>query len=124
MTAKLSIIEEDNNKTQFFLNKDETDLTNSKRLEELGESNVCWIKCNKLGAKVVKLQFSITVEKLIEVGWRDKPLNIKSTYNSIVREVRFNVLSMFHITKTFKEAINGSCPLMQVPLPRQPTSLL
>jgi hypothetical protein len=95
------------------MNKDEkTDLTNSKKSEDLvvgaKQKNTCWVKCNKMGLKIIKLQFNITVEKSIEVGWRDKPMNIKSNYSNIVRDIRFNVLNLFSITKTFREAVSGT----------------
>ena len=52
------------------MNKDDkTDLINSKRNEELtvgsDHLNTCWIKCNKIGLKTIKLQFNVQVEKSI-----------------------------------------------------------
>jgi hypothetical protein len=66
------------------------DLTNSKKQEELatGLRNTCWIKCNKHGFKVIKLQLMVEVEKSFEVSWKDKPLRIKSSY-PITKEIRF-----------------------------------
>ena len=66
--------------------------------------------------KVLKLQFNILVEKHIEVGWRDKPLHIKSNYNSTVKEIRFDVFHPFTITKTFREALTGNYCDNRVPL--------
>lgn len=68
--------------------------------------NICWIKCNKLGAKNLKLHFSNTVEKTLKVRWREKPLTLKSTWNC-VKEVNFNVTNLFTVTKIFREAQTG-----------------
>lgn len=95
--------------------KDKKDLTNSKLLQDLIVStdpllvnkNRCWIKCNKLGSKTLKLHFSNTVEKSIKVGWREKLLTLKSTYNT-VKEINFNVTNLFTVTKIFREAQTGT----------------
>lgn len=92
------------------------DLTNSNKSEDLAigtnQVNKCWVKCNKLGPKTLKLVFNIIVEKYIEVKWRDKPMHIKSTYGNLTREVKFQVMHLFTITKTLREAISGSRLLM------------
>jgi hypothetical protein len=69
--------------------------------------NNCWIKCNKLGGKTLKLHFENTVEKSIKVGWRDKPLSLKSVYKT-VKEISFNVTNLFTVTKIFREAQTGT----------------
>ena len=94
--------------------RDKKDLTNSQLAQELLISadsmsptrNICWIKCNKLGNKTLKLNFANTVEKTIKVRWREKPLTLKSTYNTI-KEISFNVTNLFSVTKIFREAQSG-----------------
>lgn len=47
------------------------------------------------------------MEKAFEVEWREKPINIKATYN-VTKEIRFDVRSLFTVIKTFREAITGT----------------
>lgn len=115
MTSKLLVFEENEGNTEFFTNiKEKKDLTNSKIAVELAvqgessaEKNIVWIKCNKLGGKTLKLHFTNTVEKTMKVGWREKPLSLKSNYNTI-KEVNFSVSNLFIINKIFREAITGN----------------
>lgn len=94
--------------------RDKKDLNNSKLAQELlvstdplsSNKNICWIKCNKLGVKTLKLNFANTVEKTLKVRWREKPLTLKSTYNTI-KEISFNVTNLFSVTKIFREAQTG-----------------
>ena len=92
-------------------------MVNSKIAHELAVSslNTFWLKCNRLGAKSVKLLFSITVEKFVQVAWKEKPLHIRTCYNSI-KELKFEVGRLFTITKTFREASSASTYLTDIPL--------
>ena len=55
----------------------------------------------------------VTVEKSFDVEWAQKPIRIKATYN-ITKEVRFDVKSLFAVTKSFREAITGTVDIMKV----------
>ena len=85
-------------------------MTNSKKQEQLltcDKQNFCWIKCTKLNNKILKLNIVAVVQKSFEVGWREKAVNLKSTY-SIVKQIQFEVKHLFTITKTFREAVTGN----------------
>lgn len=43
----------------------------------------------------------------MKVGWREKPLSLKSNYNTI-KEINFSVSNLFIINKIFREAITGN----------------